>query len=227
MDGAFTVLRQSGGYRRYVTETGTHSVKLYVVVDTPVMAQMRIPTVFEILQLQYIDKMVDVCCAGPASSGREETVEIPQLQPVTWTWPFTRPLCATTDAHGRCPHVQFIDISHVPVIMQRRCTGEIPQIQLSPVTVDIPVVQQRRGILMMAAMKGFWRSLRHFSRSSGYPGVERQFFEVSSAHNCECSRAPEQRGDAASAVCGCTGGTNSSRCGWPWQQPFITAVMLG
>ena len=24
-----------------------------------------------------------------------------------------------------------------------------------------------------------------------------------------------------------TGGTSSSRCGWPWQQPFITAVMLG
>ena len=29
--------------------------ELYVVVDTPVMAQMRIPMVFEILQLQYID----------------------------------------------------------------------------------------------------------------------------------------------------------------------------
>ena len=32
--------------------------------------------------------------------------------------------------------------------------------------------------------------MRHFSRSSGCPGVERQFFELSSAHNCECSRAP-------------------------------------
>ena len=29
-----------------------------------------------------------------------------------------------------------------------------------------------------------------FSRSSGCPGVERQFFELSSAHICECSRAP-------------------------------------
>ena len=55
--------------------------------------------VVEILQLQYIDKMVDVGCAGPASSGsgRENTFEFPQLQPVSWT----RPLCATTDAHGR------------------------------------------------------------------------------------------------------------------------------
>ena len=25
-------------------------------------------------------------------------------------------------------------------------------------------------------MMGFWRILRHFSRSSGCPGVERQFF---------------------------------------------------
>ena len=59
----------------------------------------------EILQLQYNDKMVDVRCAGPASSGsgRENTVEFLQLQPV-WTWSLTHPLCATTDAHGRCPH---------------------------------------------------------------------------------------------------------------------------
>ena len=44
--------------------------------------------------------------------------------------------------------------------------------------------------LSMVAMMGFPRILRHFSRSSGCPGVERQFFELSSAHNCECSRAP-------------------------------------
>ena len=52
---------------------------------------------------------------------------------------------------------QFIDGSHVPVIVQRRCTVKVPQIQLSPVTVDIPVVQQRRGLDLgvMAAMKGF------------------------------------------------------------------------
>ena len=49
-----------------------------------------------------VPKMVDVRCAGPASVGfgRENTVEFPQLQPVSWT----RPLCATTDAHVRCPH---------------------------------------------------------------------------------------------------------------------------
>ena len=43
----------------------------------------------------------------------------------------------------------------------------------------------------MGAMKGFFRRiLRHFSRFSGCPRVERQFFELSSAHSCECSRAP-------------------------------------
>ena len=110
-----TVLRQSGGYRRYVTETGTQSVKLYVVVDTPVMAQMRIPMVLEILQLQYIDKMVDVCCAGPASSGsgREETVDIPHLQPVFWTWSFTRP-CVQRQMPMVDVLMQFIDIFSRP-----------------------------------------------------------------------------------------------------------------
>ena len=41
----------------------------------------------EILQLQYIDQVVEVCCAGPASScAVVETVEIPQLQLVLfWT----------------------------------------------------------------------------------------------------------------------------------------------
>ena len=39
-------------------------VQLYIVVDTHVIAQMRIPIVLEILQLQYIDKVVDVCSAG-------------------------------------------------------------------------------------------------------------------------------------------------------------------
>ena len=76
-----------------------------VVVDIPVVAHRQIPMVVEFLQLQYINKMVDVRCAGAASSGsgRENTVEFRLLQPVSWTWSFTRSLCATTDAHGRCP----------------------------------------------------------------------------------------------------------------------------
>ena len=53
-----------------------------VVVDISVMVHRQIPMVLEFLQLQYIDKVVDVGCAGVVA----------------------RPLCATTDAHGRRPH---------------------------------------------------------------------------------------------------------------------------
>ena len=79
-------------------ETGTHSANcaadrrdspvaaLGPVLDMPVIVQRHtIQKTIEILQLQFIDKVVDVCCAGSASSsgaGGEEMVEIPQLQPV-------------------------------------------------------------------------------------------------------------------------------------------------
>ena len=59
--------------------------------------------------------------------------------------------------------LQFIDNSHVPVIMQRRCTEEVPQIQLSPVTADIPVVQQRRGIFSSTDDGGDEGLLTHFA----------------------------------------------------------------
>ena len=44
----------------------------------------------------------------------------------------------------------------------------------------------------------FWRILRHFSRSSGYPGVERQFFEPSTMKSSSSSRAPRGAGVAGS-----------------------------
>ena len=58
--------------------------------------------VVEFLQLQHIDKMFDVRCAGPASSGsgRENTVEFPQLQPVSWTW-------SPVVCNDRCPWSMF------------------------------------------------------------------------------------------------------------------------
>ena len=37
-----------------------------VVVDISVMAHWQIPMVVEFLQLQYIDMVIDVCCAAPA-----------------------------------------------------------------------------------------------------------------------------------------------------------------
>ena len=60
----------------------------------------------------------------------------------------------------------------------------------SPALMDIPVRNRDRMLSAVGWDDGYFRRiLRHFSRSSGYPGVERQFFELSSAHNCECLRA--------------------------------------
>ena len=79
VDGASLQFPDRAGYYRYATETGTHSVKLCImdwidmpvvvhvkVVDISVVAQTQIPMVLPVfLQLQYIDKVIDDCCAGP------------------------------------------------------------------------------------------------------------------------------------------------------------------
>ena len=196
-----SVHRQSGGYCCYVTETGTHSVKLSKVVDTPVMAQRTFPLVpcsrpqrFPScsLLIRWSSWLCRSCSSG---ARREDTVEIPQLQPI-----FLEPVVHTpVVCNDSClvdALAQFIDGSHVPVIMQRRLlSGSAP---VSVFAVDgghsscaTEKVTRLSVLLFMVAAKGFFRLiLRHFSRSSGCPGVERQFFELSSAHNCECSRAP-------------------------------------
>ena len=69
-----------------------------VVVDIPVMAHRQIPMVIEILQLQYIDMVVDVGCAGVVAC----------------------PLCATTAAHDRCPHAVHRHWVDVAVVSQRQ-----------------------------------------------------------------------------------------------------------
>ena len=94
------------------------------VVDIPVVVQTQIPMVrftIEILQLQYIDQVVNVCCAGPASScavvgdSRDPTVETVVRSRVAC------PLCAMTFAHGS---MSSSTVVNVPVIMQRRlCSG--------------------------------------------------------------------------------------------------------
>ena len=76
------------------------------VVDTPVVAQTQIPMVrftTEILQLQYIDKAMDVCCAGPQfvrSCGRQSrSHSCSSFLPRTRS--LTCPLCSTTGAGCR------------------------------------------------------------------------------------------------------------------------------
>ena len=59
----------------------------------------------EILHLQYIDKVVVVGRAGPAVRAQLwVTVEIPQLQPVSWTWSLTCPLVC----NNRCWVLSFL-----------------------------------------------------------------------------------------------------------------------
>ena len=43
------------------------------------------PVTLAFLQLHYIDKVVDVFCAGPAVLEVEETAELPQLRRFAWT----------------------------------------------------------------------------------------------------------------------------------------------
>ena len=45
--------------------------------------------------------------------------------------------------------------------------------------------------------------------------------------SCQWLIATVHRSDVVTVGCACTRGTSSLRCRWPWQQPFITAVMLG
>ena len=77
-------------------------------------------------------------------------------------------------------------------------TVEVPQIQLSPVIVDIPVVQQRReldftAVLVMAAVQGCFRGFSAFFRAPpGCPGLQRQFSEPSTTKSSSLSRAPAQ-----------------------------------
>ena len=91
-----------------------------VVGDIPVMAHRQTPMFIEILQLQYNDKMFDVRCAGPASSGsgRENTVEFPQLQP------------------------RLDLVVHTPVVCNDRCPWSMSSCS-SSTWVDVAVMPQR------------------------------------------------------------------------------------
>ena len=42
-------------------------MQFIVVVDISVTAHWQIPMVVEFLQLQYIDRVIDVCCVAPAA----------------------------------------------------------------------------------------------------------------------------------------------------------------
>ena len=82
-------------------------------------------------------------------------------------------------------------VVYVPLIMR---DTEVPQIQVIANLVDIPARNRDRCSTfnsgLMAAMTGFSTHFASFFALLRYSGVERQFFELSSAHSCECSSAP-------------------------------------
>ena len=154
------------------------------VVATPVVAQWRfLWSVPVFLLLQYIDEVVVVFCTG-SSVGDSRAPTVAAL-----TRSLTCPLCSTTARGSTCRKLHWSRSCCAfflwPMsLLCKSCwcrflrlwtacdhaatssfssTVEVPQIQLSPVTVDIPVVQQRRPRLptelVMTAMKGF---LMHF-----------------------------------------------------------------
>ena len=79
----------------------------------------------------------------------------------------------------------------------------VPQIQFTARVVDILLYNRDwyaafiRGV-MAAVNGGFLTHFASFFALLRLSGVERQFFELSSAHNCECSRAPAGAGVAGS-----------------------------
>ena len=192
------------------TETGTHSVKLCKVVDNPVMAQRTFPLVLCSRPQRFPScspltrcSMSFLCKSSNSGTRRNETVEIPQLQPVFSGPCRSHARCVQRQLLGRCSfavHRRF----YVPVITQRRLlSGSVPGSVFAFGGGHSSCATEKRDSILSIAVYGggeglFRRILRHFSRSSGYPGVERQFFELSSAHSCECSRAPGGAGVARS-----------------------------
>ena len=106
------------------------------VVDISVVAQMQFPLTTEILHLQFIDKMFDAYCAGPASS---------RVQ--SWR--------RQSSSHSCCPFSMDTVIA-MPVVVQRQlplvqtsenCEGPAVAVHLN--VVDVPVVQVHLGRLFV------------------------------------------------------------------------------
>ena len=82
---------------------------------------------------------------------------------------------------------------------------------------------------------GVWLKRAHFSLSRRFGPQEfcplvfwcDDRWSNPSGRSCPWLIATVQRSGDVIVGCACTGGTSSLRCRWPWQQPFITAVMLG
>ena len=128
------VHRQSGGYCFYVTETGTHSVKLCNVVDNPVMAQRTFPLVpcsrperfpscspLTRCSMSFLCKSSRFSGAGREKFGRDPTVGA--IEP------------GQGRSHARCVQRQM------PGWFRRWKTVQVLQLQYVLKVFDAPVVQ--------------------------------------------------------------------------------------
>ena len=83
-------------------------------------------------------------------------------------------------------------VVYVPVIM--RDSGSAPDTQVIANLVDIPARNRDRCSTFKqwsyGGDDGFSKHFASFFALLRCPGVESQFSELSSAHNCECSRDP-------------------------------------
>ena len=99
------------------------------VVDISVVAQVQIPLVplklVEILQLQSIDKVVDVCCTGPAVLGcsRGGDSRAPTVAArFAWTLSLPCPSLCNDSCRGsgqktvKVPQLQYVFVVDVPVV---------------------------------------------------------------------------------------------------------------
>ena len=115
-------------------------VRRHLCRDAEANSHGPVQETIEILQLQYIDKVIDAGCAGPASSRVHTWRRQPSSHSCSplklWTRSLTRPLCATTGALV----AQFIKVVDVPVIMR----VEAHQIQFIADMVDIPARNRDR-----------------------------------------------------------------------------------
>ena len=139
--------------------------------------------------MQYIDKVIDVCCAGPAVLGCSRGGDSRAPTVAALTKSLTCPLCATTGAVVVDVLAQFIDGYGRPCAYAAtsglslwRCL----RLSSSPELVDIPVAENRG---LRPGFCGGDVGLGIFRAPPGRPGFERQFSEPSMTKSSLLSRA--------------------------------------
>ena len=142
--------------------------------------------------MQFIDQVFDVFVAQVQQIRAKswETVEIPQLLLVfSWTG-----CCSPVACNNKCPwsmtRCSSSMVVNVPVIM--RDSGKCPRFRSSRLGgLDLQLAQ--RQVLDSQQWQRWWvfDAFCVICRAPPVvPECKRQFFELSSAHKCECSRAP-------------------------------------